>query len=191
MGGYSESIASTDHWAKGLETMLYNKVHKHPEMAQQIKDYERASPTAPIRTYEWLSMEVHRTVNLEQMRRNFQERDDRMREMAKGKGPTQAAVGQAEEKPKREKKREKSVKAESRDQAQATLSPAREKGKAGKGAHANENRALGKGGNPSGDAPRMEGQNNQSTIATGSTMQMDAKGKIVSSNMTNGSRKRN
>ena len=27
--------------AKGLETLLYNKVHKHPEMAQQIKDYER------------------------------------------------------------------------------------------------------------------------------------------------------
>ena len=73
--------------AKDLETMLYNKVHKHPEMAQQIKDYERASPTAPIRTYEWLSMEVHRTVNLEQMRRNFHERDDRMRELAKGKSP--------------------------------------------------------------------------------------------------------
>ena len=79
-----------------------------------------------------------------------------MRELARGKAPTQAAVGQAEEKLKREKKREKSVKAESRDQAQATLSPARETGKAGKGAHANENRALGKGGNPSGDAPRTE-----------------------------------
>ena len=142
--------------AKGLETMLYNKVHKHPEMAQPIKDYERAGPTAPIRTYEWLSTEVRRTVNLEQMRKNLQERDDRMRELAKGKAPTQAAVGQAEEKPKREKKREKSVKADLKDPAPATLSPAREKGKAGKGAHANENRALGKGGNPSGDAPRPE-----------------------------------
>ncbi len=77
-------------------------------------------------------MEVHRTVNLEQMRRNFQERDDRMREMARGKGPTQAAVGQAEEWPKRDKKREKSVKAESRGQAPATLSPAREKGESWK-----------------------------------------------------------
>ena len=142
--------------AKALETLLYNRVHKHPEMAQQIKDYERAGPTAPIRTYEWLSTEVHRTVNLEQMRKNFQERDDRMRELARGKAPTQAAVGQAEEKPKRDKKSEKSVKAELKDQAQATLSPAREKGKSEKRAHANENRATGKGGNPSGDAPRFE-----------------------------------
>ena len=39
--------------------------------------------------------------------------------------------------------------------------------------------------------PGWKEQNNQSIIATGSTMPMDAKGKIASSNMTNGSRRRN
>ena len=38
--------------------------------------------------------------------------------------------------------------------------------------------------------PGWTEQNSQSIIAIGSTMQMDAKGKIASSNMTNGSRKR-
>ncbi len=78
-----------------------------------------------------MSTEVRRTVNLEQMRKNFQERDDLMRELARGKAPTQAAVVQAEEKPKRPK-REKSVKADPKDPAPATLSPAREEGKSGK-----------------------------------------------------------
>ena len=50
---------------KGLESMLYNKVHKHPELVQSIKEYERADPNSILRTYEWLSTEVRRTVNLD------------------------------------------------------------------------------------------------------------------------------
>ena len=30
---------------KGLETMLYNKIRKHPDLAQPIKDYERSAIT--------------------------------------------------------------------------------------------------------------------------------------------------
>ncbi len=63
----------------------------------------------------------------------------------------QAAVGQAEDKPK--KKREKSVKTDPKEPAPAPVSPAREKGKPGEGGHAKETIPLGKGGNPSGDPP--------------------------------------
>ena len=70
---------------KDLESMLYNKVHKHTELAQPIKEYERADPTSILRTYERLSTEVRHTVNLDQMRKNLRERDDRMKELSQGK----------------------------------------------------------------------------------------------------------
>ena len=65
--------------SKGLETMLYGKIRKHPDLAQPIKDFERAASTSDIKNYEWLSLEIQRTVNLDRMHRNYQDRDDRMR----------------------------------------------------------------------------------------------------------------
>ena len=64
---------------RGLETMLYGKIRKHPEMATAIKEYERAAPNSALKSYDWLAVEVRRTCSLDMMHRNFQDRDDRMR----------------------------------------------------------------------------------------------------------------
>jgi hypothetical protein len=77
---------------KGLETMLYGKVRKHPELQVSIREYERASATSIIKTYEWLSTEVHRCCHTERMHKNFDERDNRMRAMGGGKTLKVAAV---------------------------------------------------------------------------------------------------
>ena len=84
---------------KGLETMLYNKIRKHPDIAQPIKDYERAATTSDIKNYSWLTAEVQRTVNMAKMHRNYQERDDRMKELVAGKN--KVAVGQEDNKDKK------------------------------------------------------------------------------------------
>jgi hypothetical protein len=76
-----------------------------------------------------------------------------MKELSQGK--TKVAVGKEEEQTKRPK-RDKSVKADKKDPAPATLSPAPAKLKSGKGAHTNEARPPGKGGNPAGDATKGE-----------------------------------
>ena len=68
--------------SKGLESMLYWKIRKHPKLAQPIKNYERAASTSEIKNYDWLSREIQRTVNLERMHKNYQDRDDRMKELA-------------------------------------------------------------------------------------------------------------
>ena len=94
---------------KGLETMLYNKIRKHLDFAQPIKDYERAATTSDIKNYQWLTVEVQRTVNMAKMHRNYQERDDRMKELVTGKN--KVAVGQEDHKDKKTKK-EKSDKKE-------------------------------------------------------------------------------
>ncbi len=47
---------------KGLETMLYDKIRKHIDLAQPIKDYERAEASSEIKSYKWLQIEVQRTV---------------------------------------------------------------------------------------------------------------------------------
>ncbi len=61
---------------KGLETMLYGKIPKHPELQVSIREYERASATSIIKTYEWRSTEVHRCCHTERMHKNFDERDN-------------------------------------------------------------------------------------------------------------------
>ena len=82
----------------------------------------RADPNSILRTYEWLSTEVRRTVNLDQMRKNFQERDDRMKELSQGK--VKVAVGKEEDQNKRPK-RDRSVKVDKKDPAPAATSSGR------------------------------------------------------------------
>ena len=61
-------------------------------MVPSTKDYERAATSSDIKTYKWLSVEVQRTVNMAKMHRNYQERDDRMRELVAGKSNKVAAT---------------------------------------------------------------------------------------------------
>ena len=77
---------------KGLETMLYNKIRKHTDLAQPIKDYERAETSSEIKSYKWLQVEVQCTVNMARMHRNYQERDDRVKELVSGKNNKVAAI---------------------------------------------------------------------------------------------------
>ena len=83
--------------------MLYGKVRKHPELQVAIREYEGALLTFNIKSYEWLSTEVHRCCHTERMHKNFDERDIRMREMSGGKTLRVAAVKEEEPRRKREK----------------------------------------------------------------------------------------
>jgi hypothetical protein len=81
--------------------MLYGKIRKHPELQVSIREYEKAPASSILKSYEWLSMEVHRCCNLERMHKNFEERDSRMKDMAGGKMLKVAAVKEEEPKNKR------------------------------------------------------------------------------------------
>ena len=127
-------LAPKSELPRGLETMLYNKVRKIPQLQQSIKDYERAPVNSDLRSYQCLSTEVQRTVNLAKMHRNYQERDERMREIAQGK--TKAAPS-AEEQSEKKPKKEKGAKPDKKSAAPASQAPAPQttepsKGKAGK-----------------------------------------------------------
>ena len=91
-------------------------------------------------------MEVQRTVNMAEMHRNYQKRDDRMQVLVTRK---KVAVGQEDHKDKKTKK-EKSDKKDKRDQQPEPQpsAPFVKGGKAGKG----DPKQQGEGGNPSGQA---------------------------------------
>ncbi len=69
---------------KGLETIIYAKVHEHPDLFRQEHDSERSAPRTEKRTYEWLKKEVGRTVGLARMHRNYRELDECMKEVLQG-----------------------------------------------------------------------------------------------------------
>ena len=76
---------------KGLETLLYSKIRKHPELQTALKEYERALPTSILKSYEWLSTEVRRTCALDLMHRNYHDRDERLREILQEKTAEQGS----------------------------------------------------------------------------------------------------
>ena len=145
---------------KGLETMLYNQIHKHPDMAQSIKEYERALPGSALKTYEWLKAEVIRIVNIGRMHRNHQERDDRLKEINQGPKTVKAAAFREDSKGKRVKT-DASVK---KDTQEALAAPQAAPAKGGKGGKSKSEGKTpkGKGGSSGGNQtngaePRTEG----------------------------------
>jgi hypothetical protein len=146
---------------RGLETMLYGKIRKHPEMAVAIKEYERAAPTSALKSYDWLAVEVRRTCSLDMMHRNFQDRDDRMRELLGGKALKAAAAQDTHQSSKKKKKDKDSAP----QQAAPMVAPSKgEKGerhpKDGKGAKKGDRNSSQGKGEPQGkgQAPKLEGQ---------------------------------
>ena len=112
--------------SKGLETMLYGKIRKHPDLAQPIKDYERAASTPDIKNYEWLP------VNLDRMHRNYQDRDDRMKEVVTGKTLKVALVKEDDKKNKKDKADKKEKKDRKDPPDPPTVAPSKgEKGDKG------------------------------------------------------------
>ena len=150
---------------RGLETMLYGKIRKHPEMATAIKEYERAAPNSALKSYDWLAVEVRRTCSLDLMHRNFQDRDDRMRELIGGKA-LKAAAAQDTQQSQKKKKKEKET---AQQQAALLVAPSKgEKGershKDGKGARKGDRNPPQGKGEHQGKGPSQKSEGQQATM---------------------------
>ena len=150
---------------RGLETMLYGKIRKHPDMSISIKEYERAPPTSCLKSYEWLATEVRRTCSLDLMHRNYQDRDDRMKEMLQDKSkPNKAAAAQEAAQTSKTNNSQKKKKDNAPEQAAAVVTPSKgakgDRSKDGKGAKKNDrSHSQGKGDHQGkGPAQKADGQ---------------------------------
>ena len=116
---------------------LYRKIRDHPDLALDIRDYDRMPENDARRSYTWLMAQVEAVVHHKRTSQNFEERDLQLRELINrgGKGRLQANVAAGKETPKN------------------TPGPSKSPGSQGKG-EAKNRPTIPRSGSPGGKGPR-------------------------------------